>query len=126
MKHRNHEDQESDINDDPLLSAISKDLETVGNVNDNKLLIGLFVLLGITYLIDHSGIAKFWLNIWVFVTIPSIIGYTIFKVVRQKQDVAAKYGLVCHACNYKPKVNMLLSVAITKKNKWGRTRFLIY
>ena len=112
---RPDDDEEGDISDDPFLSAVNFDLELVNKRNDNKLLVILLLLVPLAFFYEHSGITGIWLNaIFVGLLIGTIV-YTMFRVVRQKQEVAAKYGLVCHACGYKPKAHMILSAAMTQR-----------
>jgi hypothetical protein len=109
------DDEEGDISDDPFLSAVNIDLESVNKRNDNKLLVILLLLLPLSFLYEHSGITSIWLNVVFIGLVVGSIVYTIFMVVRQKQMVAAKYGLVCHVCGYKPKAHMVLSAAMTQR-----------
>jgi len=112
---RPDDDEEGDISDDPFLSAVNTDLESVNKRNDNKLLVILLLLVPLAFLYEHSGISSIWLNaVFIGLVVGSIV-YTIFRVVRQKQKVAAKYGLVCHVCGYKPKAHMVLSAAMTQR-----------
>ncbi|OYY95353.1 MAG: hypothetical protein B7Y41_02300 [Hydrogenophilales bacterium 28-61-23] len=112
---RPDDDEEGDISDDPFLSAVNTDLESVNKRNDNKLLGILLSLVPLAFLYEHSGISSIWLNaVFIGLVVGSIV-YTIFRVVRQKQKVAAKYGLVCHVCGYKPKAHMVLSAAMTQR-----------
>jgi hypothetical protein len=109
------DDEEGDISDDSFLSAVHADLESVNEWNDNRLLVILLLLVPLAILYKRSGITSFWLNaVFVGLVFGSIV-YTIFRVVRQKQKVAARYGLVCHVCGYKPRAHMILSAATTRR-----------
>jgi formate dehydrogenase maturation protein FdhE len=110
---RPDDDEEGDISDDPFLSAANADLESVNKRNDNKLLVILLLLVPLVFLYEHSGITSIWLNAALIGLVVGSIAFTIFRVVRQKQKVAAKYGLVCPVCGYKPKAHMVLSTAMT-------------
>ncbi len=114
------EDEESDISEDPFLNGVNADIESVDKKNDNKLLVGLllFVPLAITY--EQFVGKSVWFMIIGVVVIVALIAFTIFKCVVDKQKVAAKYGLVCPACGYKPRAHMGLSAAQTLRcAKWG-------
>ena len=110
---RPDDDEDGDISDDPFLSAVNADLESVNKRNDNKLLVILLLLVPLVFLYEHSGITSIWLNAALIGLVIGSIAYTVFRVVRQKQKVAAKYGLVCPVCGYKPKAHMVLSTAMT-------------
>ena len=107
------DDEEGDISDDPFLTAVNTDLESVNKRNDNRLLVILLLLVPLAILYERSGITSIWLNAVGVGLVVGSIAYTIFRVVRQKQNVAAKYGLVCPVCGYKPKAHMVLSTAMT-------------
>ncbi|MFH1813998.1 MAG: hypothetical protein ABIF28_07485 [Pseudomonadota bacterium] len=107
-------EQDEDISDDPRLSAIDRDLASVSKRNDNQLLVILLVLVPLAFLYERSGFKGVWLDAAFLGLLFGVIGYMIFRVARQKQRVAARFGLVCRVCGEKPKAHMVLSAAMTQ------------
>ncbi|MBL8476537.1 MAG: hypothetical protein JNK71_10770 [Methyloversatilis sp.] len=107
-------EQDGDISDDPRLSAIDRDLASVSKRNDNLLLVILLLLVPLAFVYERSGFKGVWLDAAFLGLLFGAIGYLIFRVVRQKQRVAARYGLVCRACGEKPGAHMVLSAAMTQ------------
>ena len=115
MRNRaNPDDEEGHISDDPFLSAVNADLESVNKHNDNKLLVILLLLIPLAFIYERSGVKNAWLDAGGIGLIVGSIVHTIYTVAAQKKKIAAKYGLVCHVCGYKPKANMVLSAAMTQ------------
>ena len=115
MKHERPDDEEGDISDDPFLEAIHTDLKSVNKRNDKRLLVILLLLVPLAFLYERSGFKNIWLDVVFAGLVVGSIVDTFFRVIRQKQKVAAKYGLVCRACGYKPKAHMVLSAAMTQR-----------
>ncbi|MBP6096009.1 MAG: hypothetical protein KBF58_08710 [Methyloversatilis sp.] len=111
---RPDDDEEGDISDDPVLSAIDTDLESVSRRNDNQLLAILVLLVPMAVLYERSDLKSIWLDAAFLGLLFGAVGFTIFRVVRQKQKVAAKYGLACRVCGGKPRAHMVLSAAMTR------------
>jgi hypothetical protein len=109
------DDKETDIADDPLLSAISGELDSARKQGDRSLFIALALALAVVLLLSRLQIKSVWLDLLQLSVLASIIGGTIYSVVRQKQRVAARHGLVCPACGYRPWVTMILSAATTHR-----------
>lgn len=111
---RPEDDEERNVSDDPYLNAVNTDLESIDKRNDNKLLVVLLVLVPLTFLYERYVTTDVWMTGILVGLVVGSIGYTIFRVVRQKQKVAENYGLVCLVCGYKPKAHMVLSAAMTQ------------
>jgi len=109
------DEEEGDISDDPFLSAVFADLGSVEKWNDYKLIVALGVILGIAFFYDRSGLKSPWLDALGVIIILGVIGLTIFRVVREKQNVAVRHGLRCPACSYVPRADVILSVATTER-----------
>jgi hypothetical protein len=110
----NPDDREADIADDPLLNAISSELHAINKRSDMKLLIALALNVAVVMLVARLQIKSMWLDLVEAAVVVTILGGTIYSVVRQKQRVAARYGLVCSVCGYRPGVSMILSAATTQ------------
>jgi hypothetical protein len=111
---RPDDDEEGDISDDPRLSAIDTELESVSKRNDNQLLATLLLLVPMAMLYERSDLKSIWLDAAFLGLLFGAVAYTIFRVVRQKQEVAARHGLVCRVCGGKPGAHMVLSAAMTQ------------
>jgi|SRR5262245_12403381 len=111
----NPDDREADIADDPLLNAISGELHAINERSDMKLLIALALNVAVVMLFARLQIKSMWLDLVEAAVVVTILGGTIYSVVRQKQRVAARHGLVCSMCGYRPGVSMILSAATTQR-----------
>jgi len=111
---RPDDEEDGDISDDPRLSAIDRDLASVSKRNDHLLLVILLMLVPLAFVYERSGFKGVWLDAAFLGLLFGTIGYLIFRVARQKQRVAARYGLVCRMCGEKPKAHMVLSAAMTQ------------
>ena len=49
------------------------------------------------------------------IVIFGIIGFTIFRNVREKRQVAVKYGLRCPACGHTPPPHMVMDAALLER-----------
>ena len=110
----NPDDRETDIADDPLLKKISSELHAINKRSDIKLLIALALNLAIVALIAQFHIKSIWLDLLEATFVVMILGGTIYSVIRQKQNVAARHGLACSVCGHRPGVSMILPAATTK------------
>ena len=108
------DDSELDISDDPVLSALNKDLESVLSFTDNGLIVFLVVVFAIAYFLEYLKVPSVALFTIVVICIFGGIGYTVYSVVRGKQRVAARYGLICDACGHRPRVGQIMLVAQTE------------
>jgi hypothetical protein len=118
----NPDDRETDVADDPLLSAISAELHAINKRSDMKLLIALALNLATVVLFSRLHIKSMWFDLLEAAVVVTSIGGTIYSVVRQKQRVAGRHGLVCSACGYRPGASMILSAATTRRcRKCGTT-----
>lgn len=109
-----HEEDESDISDDPTLSALNNELNSVLNFTDNRLVIFLVSLAAVVYLLDYFRLPGAVMFVGAVLGIAGI-ACTIFSVARGKQRVAEKYGLVCKACGHRPKTSQIMLVAQTQQ-----------
>jgi len=111
----NPDDRETDIADDPLLKAIRGELHAINKRSDAKLLIAIALNLAVVMLFAQLHIKSMWFDLSEAAMVVTIIGGTIYSVVRQKQYVAVRHGLVCSVCGYRPGVTMILSAATTQR-----------
>ena len=109
------EEEEGDIADNPLLSAIAADLERAEKQTDNNLLVALAAIVSALFLIERLLGKNSWLEGLTVVAVIGAIGYTIFSVVLRKRDVATKYGLICPVCEHKPSAHMIIAAATTHR-----------
>lgn len=109
------DDEEQDIADDPLLSAINADLERANSQTDNRLLIFLAAIIAILFFTERFAGQNSWLEGFAAVAVIGAIAFTIYSAIRRKVDVAAKYGLICPVCKHKPSPQMVLSAATTRR-----------
>jgi len=109
------EDEDEDIADDPVLSAINADLERANSQTDNRLLLFLAAIALVFFLGERLIGKNSWLEGLAASAIVAAIAYTIFSAVRRKGDVAAKYGLICPVCKHKPSAQMVLAAAMTRR-----------
>lgn len=108
-------DRETDVSDDPLLKTISSELNAINKRTDMKLLIAIALNLAVVVLFAHLQVQSMWLDLLEAAIVVTIIGGTIYSVVRQKQQVAIRHGLVCRVCGYRPWVQMIMSTATTQR-----------
>lgn len=109
------DDEEGDIADDPLLSAINADLERANNQTDNKLLVALAAIVLALFLVERFLGKNAWLEGFAAAAVIGAIVVTIYSAVRSKGDIAAKYGLICPVCKHKPSPQMVLAAAMTRR-----------
>jgi hypothetical protein len=108
-------DEEGDIADDPVLSAINADLERANSQTDNRLLFSLAAIIAILFFAERFLGKNSWLEGFAAAAVIGAIAFTIYSAVRRKADVAAKYGLICPVCKHKPSPQMVLSAARTRR-----------
>jgi hypothetical protein len=111
----NPDDRETDIADDPLLNAISGELHAINKRSDMKLLIALALNLAVVVLFARLHMKGMWVKLPEAAVVVAILSGTIYSVVRQKQRVAGRHGLVCSVCGYRPGVSMVMSAATTQR-----------
>jgi hypothetical protein len=121
----NLDDTETDIADDPLLSAIQGELHAINKRSDMKLLFALALNLIVIWLFGRLNITSAWLDVLKAVVVFAIIGGTIYSVVRQKRSVAARHGLICSVCGNEPNVFMILSAATTQHCQKCKSRLSV-
>jgi len=121
----NPDDREAEIADDPLLSTIQGELHGINKRNDVRLLLVLALELIVVYVFKRLNINSVWLDMLEAVILISIVGGTIFSVVRQKRRVATRHGLVCSACGCKPKAFMIMSAAMTRRCRRCKSPLLV-
>jgi hypothetical protein len=79
-----NEDDESDLSDDPVLSALNKDLGSVLRLTDNRLFIFLGAALAACYLPEYlhvPPVAAYVLYVGAIACILGGIGFTILSVI---------------------------------------------
>ena len=109
------DDEDGDIADNPLLSAINADLERANSQTDNRLLLALAVIISVLFLSEYFLGKNFWLESFAAAAVIGVIAFTLYSAVRRKAAVAAKYGLICPVCKYRPSAQMILSAAMTRR-----------
>jgi hypothetical protein len=109
------DDRETDIADDPVLRVIQGELHAINKRSDVKLLFALAINLIVVALFGQLNVKNVWLDVLEAVVVIAIIGGTIYSVMRQKQRVAVRHGLICSVCGYRPTVFMILSAATTQR-----------
>lgn len=116
------DDEEGDLADDPLLSAINDDLEQANKQTDNRLLVALGAVVVTLFLAEHYFGKNLWLEWCAAAATIAAIALTVYSAIHRKTDVAAKYGLICPACKHKPSPHMILSAARVRRcSKCGAT-----
>ena len=109
------DDEEGDIADDPLLSAIHNTLEAIDKRGDLRLCLVLIPAAIAAVALKMMKIESRWLDLLEGAVVIGAIGGTIYSAVRQKRRVAVRHGLVCPACGYRPQVFRVLSAAMTER-----------
>lgn len=107
-------DEERDIADDPLLSALNADIEAASKKGDNRLFIFIGAALLFAVFPKFFRVPTYAVYVFVFLSAFSIFGgiaYTVWSVVQRKLAVADRYGLRCHACGRRPKVSRIMQAA---------------
>jgi hypothetical protein len=112
---RRPDQEEGDIADDPVVHAVYLELQSINRSSDRRLLIALAISLGLVLLASYWKIKSVWLDALEVAAVLTIIIGTIYSVVRQKQNVAVKHGLVCSNCGNRPRVQMILSAVTTRR-----------
>jgi hypothetical protein len=109
------DDEEGDIADDPLVYAIYLELQSINKRSDKMLLVALVISCGLVLLIAQWKIQNVWIEALEATVVLAIVIGTIYSVVRQKQNIAIKHGLVCSNCGNRPRVQTIISAATTKR-----------
>jgi hypothetical protein len=112
------DDEEGDISDDPLLSALDNDLSAVSKKTDNRLILYIGVALILVFLPKYvrvPGWAVYTLAVISAFLIFGGIAFTIWSTVQRKKSVAVRYGLQCKKCGQKPKVFRIMQAAELRK-----------
>ena len=117
-KGRTGGDEDRDIADDPLLSALSADLEGASKKGDSR----LFIFIGVALIFALSPrfvpVPTWAVYAFAFLSAFCIFGgiaYTIRSVMQRKLAVADRYGLRCHVCGRRPKVFRIMQAAELRK-----------
>jgi hypothetical protein len=114
-------DEERDVADDPLLSALNEDLEAASRKTDARLFIFIGATLIFALLPKYIRVPPWVAYTFAFLSFSSIIGgiaYTIWSVVKKKLTVANRYGLRCGACGRRPKVLRIMQAAELRTCPW--------
>jgi hypothetical protein len=107
-------EEDTDLSNDPVLSALDRDLSAVARRTDNRLFLFLGAALAASYLPKYVHAPAPAANLLSAAAIVCIIGgivFTIRSVMSGKQKVAAKYGLVCRACGHRPRTSQIMLTA---------------
>jgi hypothetical protein len=107
-------DYEADISNDPLLSALNRDLERATRKIDRRLLliIGLPLLVAIALkVIRLPHWAVYVLAALAAIGIVGSISFTTWLIGKRTKAVARRYGLNCKACGQQPDITQLLDAA---------------
>ena len=100
--------------EDPILESLDRDLDAVLQRTDLRLMIYIGIGVAAVYLPDYVSMPALAASILQVVAVVAMLGgivFTIFSSVRGKQKVARRYGVVCHACGFRPKVNDIVGTA---------------
>src|SRR5437588_10667270 len=108
------EDQEGDIADDPLTSAVHDDIGGVLKRTDNRLLVWLAVVGVLVLLLDNSALKGTWTNVASILALVGAISLTIYGAFRGRRKVASEYGLTCPNCGYTPMPQEIMSAAMVQ------------
>ena len=98
-------DEERDIADDPLLSALNSDLEAASRKGDKRLFVFIGVALMFVLVPKFVRVPTLAVYTLALLSASSILGgiaFTIWSVVKRKLAVADRYGLRCNACGPRP------------------------
>ena len=120
-------DEEGDISDDPLLSALDAELNRASKKTDNTL---LMVLLGaglpsmLAFQVLGSGLTRAMGVIAAAVVMISAIPLTMLRTVRLSRQIATRYGLECPSCGHNPGGMYALSTATVRQCRKCRAKLL--
>jgi hypothetical protein len=108
------DNDERDIADDPLLSAISADLQRVTKSTDRTLLVLLLVIV-VAFISTVKAMGAAWVGrlgaLLGAALIVGVILFTVLRTIRLKRQIGVKYGLVCSSCGYNPGAGNALEAA---------------
>lgn len=101
-------DDDPDVYENPTIEALDRDLHAVLQRTDLRLMLFIGIALVAVYLPDYVAlppVATPLLDTIAVIAILGGIGFTIYSSVKGKREVARRYGVVCPACGFRPKVN---------------------
>ena len=107
------DDEEQDIADDPLQSAINADIERVSRETDNRLLFAILAIAASLYFVNRYWREAPLLGVLSAIGVVVAIAFTIRSSLRAKAAIADKYGLTCTKCKHRPSAQMIPSAAVT-------------
>jgi hypothetical protein len=117
----NREDEEGDIRDDALASAVHRDVGRVLGRTDHRLILLLVVAGVVIVLVEKAGIKSTWTDIASIIAIVGILSFTVYSAIRGQRKVASKYGLTCPGCGHTPMPHKIMSAVIVRScAKCGR------
>lgn len=109
---------EQDVEDteyeNPIVASLDRDLHTVLRRTDARLFIFLAIGLVASQLpayVQVSPIVESVLSVIAVASIVGGIGFTIHSSVKGKRKVGNRYGVVCRACGFRPRVNDIVHTA---------------
>jgi hypothetical protein len=108
------DDEERDIADDPILSALDAELNGVSKRTDNTLLVvvlGIGLPLMLAFHVYTTGLIRTLGVILSVVVMICVIPFTMLRTVRLRRQVAIRYGLKCRSCGHNPGGMYALSTA---------------
>jgi hypothetical protein len=109
------EDEEPDIRDEPLASAVHRDVGRVLERTDHRLLVWLAVV-GIAILVvEKSAIKSTWTDVAGVLAVVGIISFTIYSAIRGQRKVASNYGLTCPSCGHTPMPYEIMAAATVQR-----------
>jgi hypothetical protein len=118
------DEEESDIADDPLLSALNDDLKAALRTTDDRLFYFIAAALIFAFLPKYVGVPSWGIYSLALLSGVSVIGgigYAIWSSIQKQRAVASRYGLECSACGRKPKVMQIMQAAELRKCPWCRS-----
>ena len=105
----------TDISEHPELHAIQLQLHAIDKRNDVRLLVALALNLALVFLLAQLHVEGLWVNTIEIMFVVALLGGTVYSAIRQKQKLAARYGLVCARCGYLPWPSTILSAATAQR-----------
>lgn len=100
--------------ENPILESLDGDLHAVLQRTDLRMFAFIGIALAASYAPDYlpmPPLAASALRVFAVVCIVGGIGYTIYSSIKGKRKVGERYGVVCHACGFRPKIDDILTTA---------------
>lgn len=102
------QDEEDTGYENPILASLDRDLDAVLQRTDARLFIFIAIGLIASHLPTYVHVTPIVESVLYVISVVSLlggIGFTIYSSVKGKRKVGDRYGVVCRACGFRPKVN---------------------